>query len=777
MKRILLFLIVTLTAFLAQAANVGDWTYYLSYRNATQSLPVGDMIYVLYDGNLLSYDRQTEEVRTLTKQDGLNGQHVSFMGYSTAEQCLVLVYSDQNIDLCYADGTVRNLPQIKNANTTGLTVNGMSVSGDLAVLAMGNGVACVDIGRGVLRGYYDLSVNVTAAVCISGRYYASTGTEILTCPSTDNPSDPAAWTKLNDDAAELFTPFANGFYYTVRDGARCGLWRVEGGAGSSQPTLKRLTPQAFSGSFADDRYAIFTNTVYCYIYDATQPAEAETIPIGTYRNHFSRSSDGTFWAAEAQNGLAGYKIVDGAFVATGERIGNEGPARDLCYYLTVAGPRLLVAGGQLDLSDRLHYPGTVMVYENQAWTAFQETGISTVTGVAYRDATRVVEDPADSSHHYVSTAGTGLYEFRSSRFERQYTVSNSPLVSAAGKTNPRYVRVDGLAYDASGNLWMTNNGVDSTICVLKTDGTWGRFGLDAIKKAPNLERTLFDSKGRFWVASRASENNVHEAGILCLDYNGTIDNTDDDVATYRTDVYNQDGESYSFHDGVYDLMEDTDGSIWVGAHTGLFVISNPDDWSNDSFRITQIKVPRNDGSNLADYLLSNVSVSAIAADGAGRKWIGTRYNGLYLVSPDGTEILQHFTSENSQLLSDMVYDIAVSTESGEVFVGTDMGLCSYQSDASEPADQLDKANVKVYPNPVRPEYSGSITVTGLTANADVKVTTANGFVVAAGTSTGGTFIWDGRTTGGERVASGIYYFMVSTADGKKGIAAKVAIVR
>ena len=191
---------------------------------------------------------------------------------------------------------------------------------------------------------------------------------------------------------------------------------------------------------------------------------------------------------------------------------------------------------------------------------------------------------------------------------------------------------------------------------------------------------------------------------------------------------------------------------------------------------TQIVVPRNDGTNLGDYLLENTPVTAIAIDGAGRKWIGTQDNGAYLISRDNTEQIHHFTAAETPLLSDRIESIAIDGATGEVFFGTDKGLCSYMADATEPAEKMTKDNVYAYPNPVRPDYTGPITVTGLTYDADVKITTANGSLVAEGRSQGGTFTWDGCDRSGRRAASGVYMVQTATSTGKKGTVCKIAIV-
>ena len=192
---------------------------------------------------------------------------------------------------------------------------------------------------------------------------------------------------------------------------------------------------------------------------------------------------------------------------------------------------------------------------------------------------------------------------------------------------------------------------------------------------------------------------------------------------------------------------------------------------------TQVKVPRNDGTNLADYLLSGIDVTCMAIDGGGRKWFGTKANGVYLISADNMTQVKHILSSNSLLLSDNILSIAINNATGEVFFGTDKGLCSYMSDATTPSDRPGEDNTYVYPNPVKPGYTGPITIVGLSMNADVKIVTTNGVLVAAGISNGGSFIWDGKDKSGKPVASGVYMVESADEDGNNGVVCKVAIVR
>lgn len=781
MKSFLLSLCL-LFATTLHATSVGTWTFYQAYNDAQECAPVSSsLVYVRYAGNLLAYNPTTEEVRFFTKNDGLTGTTISRIVYSTSARCLVIVYADLNIDLLADDGTVYSLPQIKNAADGNLTINDVTLSGGNAIFAMSNGVAVINLVDREITGYYTMGRTVRSAVVVGDCIYAATTAGVYTGRMSDNLADPNSWTLFVQLGGITLYAFGDGFYLLDSSTGNESLWWVQPASeGTTVQDARCVSTEALKHGFVVGDSAVFYGTSVAQTLSKSSPttitATRRTLPTGL--EHLATTQSGQLWAACGMSGLYACRTTSSAIATSSSAIGDYGPRRDYCYDLHYEGDRLLIAGGCFDPYDLLHYEGTIMKYENSAWSYFQEDSIESQTGVVYRDITRVVQDPNDAQHHF-ATSTAGLYEFHSGQFVKHYTIDNSPLVSALGSSSSvasrkRYVRLDGLNYDNAGNLWLLNNSADTAICVLRSDGTWSRIYEEHIDQAPMLEKTLFDTKGRLWVCSRRTVSN-HTAGLLCLDYNGTIDDSSDDVSTYRTSGYNEDGTSVSLFGGVYDIVQDTDGSLWVGTAAGLFVITDPDSYSTSNV-FQQIKVPRNDGTNYADYLLDGVAVSTIAIDGADRKWIGTTTNGVYLVSADGTEILQHFLAAETPLLSDAIYDIAINPTSGEVMIGTDAGLCSYMSDATPAAESLDKNAVRVYPNPVRPEYRGSVTVTGLTASADVKVVSTGGQVVAAGTSNGGTFTWDCCGRNGFRVSTGVYYIMVSTADGKSGIAAKVVVI-
>lgn len=770
MRKLSILLATLLLVFVTASATATDgWTLFPAYHNCIFNQPAADRIYALYDGNLLSYSPADSEVRQLTKLTGLSDKSISLMGYSTTQRCLVLVYANANIDLLFDNGRILNIPQLKTSNDGTAQLNALNVAGDWAALATSTGVVVIDLKKREVKGSYVLGTNCRAAAIFNGAIFAARNGALTYCLLSDNPSDATRWRTARSETALQLMPFAGRLFYS----SAAGLYALTGSPAAGNLAVSQLSASVFTSFYADAQKAVFANASEVDVCEATHPDQLSSYAANASWKQVTRANNGTFWVTTSEGQLQAYKLSGSALQAVETPIGGYGPKRDLCYYMYYAGPRLLVAGGRLDPYDRVHYPATLMAYENNRWSSFQETGVAAKTGVIYRDITSVIQDPADASHHF-ATSTTGLYEFRNQQFLKYYSNDNAALQSAVPDGNKRYIRLDGLSYDKQGNLWMVNNQVDTVLRVLLADGSWAKVYSPSLRMAPTLERTLIDANNNLWVASRRTVSN-HVSGLLCLNFNGTPANLSDDVERYRSAALNEDGTQVDLQ-SVYALAQDRSGWLWVGTANGVFVVEKPADWFKEDFTITQVKVPRNDGTNYADYLLANVAVSAIAVDGANRKWLGTYGSGLYLVSPDGTKILAHFTAAKTPLLSDNIYSLAVNSETGEVMIGTDAGLCSYQGKATRPSQKLDEQQVKVYPNPVHPDYQGNITITGLTENAEVKVMTTGGQVVAGGRSIGGSFVWDACNQNGQRVATGVYYILVVTADADSGIVAKVTII-
>ena len=439
------------------------------------------------------------------------------------------------------------------------------------------------------------------------------------------------------------------------------------------------------------------------------------------------------------------------------------------------GDRLLVAGG-INTTYAIYNPSTAMYYENGTWTNFdEETPAARYPNIQRRNTVNLVQDPNDPSHHYASHYLTGIYEYRDGKFVELHNSENTPLEQIIYQGQPlglNYVGCSGLKYDEDGNLWTMNLMTDTIIRLMQPSGKWISLYYDEIKGIETPDDYLFTTSGVKFLVSRR----VSGRGFFGFDTRGTLNNVKDDRHVLRSTIINQDGTSYA-PDQFYCMAEDLGGRIWCGTQLGLFVINDATTFFDDDFTFEQIKISRNDGSGLADYLLSGVSIRCIAVDGANRKWVGTDSNGLYLISADGQEMLQHFQAEDSPLPSNNIQCLAIHPQTGVVMIGTDVGLCSYVGDATEAEAELNSDNVVAYPNPVRPDYTGPIAVRGLTMDSEVKICSSTGQLVWSGVSNGGTFTWNGQNKQGKRVASGVYHVIANTADGKKVVVCRIIVIK
>ena len=450
----------------------------------------------------------------------------------------------------------------------------------------------------------------------------------------------------------------------------------------------------------------------------------------------------------------------------------DGPKHNFFGFMTFANGQLYtstsVAGGSFRT-------GGIQVKNNDDWQIYQDTDLTAITGLTnYSYVTSLAIDPKNPNHVFAG-ARNGLYEFLDGQLVKQYNNSNSPIGIYLGNA-PEFQMITGAICDNEGNVWCLNS-QSTTASLLKMNiesGEWTSYDLPDLMKLTISSKThslgcmtnmIVDSQGYIWFI-----NDHHDLdSFYCFD-----PKTGQFISIYKG-FSNQDGTTYDDY-RPHCLLETAEGDIWIGTKVGPFVLDYANRYTPNA-ALTQVKVPRNDGSNYADYLLSGVNISCMAIDGGGRKWFGTNGFGVYLISADNMTQLEYFTMDNSPLLSDNIESIAINNETGEVFFGTDKGLCSYMSDATEAAIEMVKDNVYAYPNPVVPGYDGLITIVGLSLDADVKILSASGQLVAQGRSNGGTFTWNGCDRSGRRVASGIYMVAAATSEGKKGTVCKIAVIR
>ena len=360
-----------------------------------------------------------------------------------------------------------------------------------------------------------------------------------------------------------------------------------------------------------------------------------------------------------------------------------GPKYNHFYESKFINGKLYTTGGAfLSGQKTLNNPGIVQVWDSNNWTVYP-TNLQETTGVRYQDMNCIDIDPTDANRIMVG-GRTGLYEFYNGQFLKLYNKNNSPIRTAMDgnkELSDNYTLIHGIKYDSDGNLWVLNSQAkDVNLLMFSKNGEWVThtktelFDGNNVSK-PGMRCLIFDSRGLLWFI------NTHFGNPSIHCYQPSTDK----LICY-TSFINQDGNIYA-NCWPYDIKEDLNGNIWIATNIGPFYIKK-DEVGQENVTLYQEKVPRNDGTDLADYLLTGLPINTIAIDGAGRKWFGTTGNGVFLVSEDNMTQIQHFTTDNSCLLSNNIQYISIDNQTGEVFFLTDKGLCSFISDADDQRQRL-----------------------------------------------------------------------------------------
>src|SRR5574344_236089 len=764
-KGILSFLLAFIISVSASANSIGSWSSYLAYHSITEIAPAGNIIYILSNNDIYSYNIKDGSVTLYDKTINLSDCGITHIAYCKSTKSLVVTYSNSNIDIISNNGSVTNISDFYNKSITEeKTINSINIDGYYAYLSTDFGIVKLNVRDAEISNTYNIGMVVNSSVVLNNRIYISTNSNgIYSASLNDNLLDINNWHIEKND-------IINHIYY-LKGKIICF---IGGYIYQYIPTEKRfqyINQGTFNYFSNNEDQLIMGNSSYAYIFNNSTTATTIKLPNNYNINYLVYDATNKCYWHNKNDELASSSNVNDSLNNQLSGIVPESPVRNYFNYLLYTNNTLYsCGGGYLDYT-AFNRTGTVQSYSNNKWTIYQEQ-LDTITNTKYKDVSSIAVDPSDPNHVFCGSGGRGVYEFENSKFVKNHTYSNSPLHSTSitnGVESPQMVYVNGLKFDSEGNLWMLNAMSSNALLEYTKDKTWKTdnksvFFNEIGHSFNNLQSTIIDSRGLIWFV------NAHWEYPALFCYNPSTD----EAKVY--DVFiNQDGTTLSVG-YTRCVTEDIDGNIWLGTSKGPLELTSSE-ISSGGTTFTQVKVPRNDGSNYADYLLDGVDITCITIDGAGRKWFGTGSNGVYLISADNMVMVHHFLSSNSDLLSNGIESIAINGNNGEVFFGTDKGLISYMSDANTPVSEMSKDNIYAYPNPVTPDYTGLITVTGLSLNANVIVTTSNGRKVAEGTSNGGMFTWDGKDYDGKRVASGIYNVVTATSDGNKGTVCKIAIIK
>lgn len=776
MRHILTIILFSFFSFTVLAANFNTtgWKTYLSYNNTNSVEESNDQVFVVAEGSLYTYGKDDNSIKQYYKGNGLNDNTISLIRYNKQTKSLLIIYDNSNIDILEG-GVATNLPYLSTSTSIrDKQINSVLVHDEYAYLSTAFGIVVVNMAKKEIKDTYKLSLNITSCAIQNGNIYASTTNKaevssgIIYASLKENLLDKANWkpyglSNLSDShTISAIASFKNTLFYLV---SQQGIFYENNGELSriiNSSTLKYM-------KVIGEKLACIDNS-RVFIVSDTQKFDQINLSI----NDISTYQTDKYWIAEGSKGLRSIQRKgSNSFEALNESIILDGPYSNSAFDIVCKNDKVYMIIGGKDLLNgkRFDKGGYILTYDYDKWSFIDPKEAQKKLNLPRnpRDYTSIAVTTDDSNDEivYASSMGDGVIQYKNGTPVQSYNEKNA-FKETAGGYGSGYCYIDGLAFDKNGNLWMTSSEVNHAVLVLDKAGAWHRLDIEQLRGVYTINDILITSTNDKWIyVPRNTPKLVMIPNSESLD----------EVSSYEfTTLIDTDGKELTPSNYTC-VAEDKDGYIWVGTNRGAVYFTKPRISSAEdkaATRCTRVKYTNEETGNLA-YFLDNVVVTTLKVDAGNRKWIGTKGNGVYVLDNDNETIVYQFNTTNSPLLSDNIYDIEINDKTGEVFIGTDKGLNSYQGEASE--GKSDYSEIYAYPNPVRPEHMDKVTIVGLMDNSNVKITDLNGNIIYQTKSLGGQAIWNCRNASGSRVATGVYLVLASTEEASESVVTKIIVVK
>jgi hypothetical protein len=742
----LLGVVVSFIVHHSSFSQIGSWQSHASYRSGQTVAITANTVYAATKNGFFYVDKATNQTFTLSKKDGLSDVGISRLFYLADQKRLLIAYQNGNLDfLSLSDAGeptgVVNISTILTAPNLPVsrTINHINRIGTTVYLSTDFGLVVLDVVKNEIRDTYFSQRSDGSSLPIYQTTTTADSLYALTAPSLTaesgrriravrfaanvNIADPANWKIVPEPGSQLESIVTNQGRLSVTVNGQ-GIYERQTGRwvltqSLSNPLIRQF-PAATGLILATDKAITIPGSGSVTSALLTNPREI--ILDGS-----------TIWIADTENGL----LAGSAGVL--QRVAPEGPTQDLFAALYAYAQTLVALPNGPQDATRLNPnqpPAELLSVPNERWLTNSTSGPA-------QGFNSAVYLPTEQKL-FLGSYGSGLWV----RSDDQ-TLSVVTLPATIG------AYISSLATDVDGNLWIATAGPNAQQATLHVRRPDGQFQSFSAVNHPGIAQVVPDDNGFLWLR-------LSSGGILVFDPQANR-------SRYLTTLTGQGG---LLTNSVQTLVKDRNGAIWVGTDLGPTVFDNP-------YGAFDVSIDAQPPLLNRRRLLANVPITAITVDGGNRKWIGTR-DGLYHVAPDGSQLLDTFTADTSPLPTNYVQALAIEPISGTVFIETGTpdqptGIVSYRGPATEPANVLN--SLTIFPNPVRPDFTGTVGMNGLTENSTVKILDAGGQLVYETRSQGGTATWNLHDYRGRSAQTGIYLVVVVTADGTESLAGKLAVVR
>ncbi|MFL2575567.1 MAG: T9SS type A sorting domain-containing protein [Flavobacteriaceae bacterium] len=733
------------------------WESYYSYNNISVGTVSNQTIVTAAENALLLFDSSQGTAETITTIEGLSGDNISAL--ATYEN--VILVGHENGLLAQIDINTKKIifeSGITRSNIISAEkkqINHIQLVANSAYVATGFGIVEVnpetlEFGDTYYFGPTSSSIEVNQVFVFENALYAATKQGLFKTPQTNlNKLEFSSWDNLAAGNWAFLWAQDNSLYAVKDEGSSLSFFQL------GNTVQKKATFPGVLKNVSPHENGVLI-TVSNRVYD-TDKSFVRTQTIGDLDGvkpntfNFTISLNDQKWIGTSSEGLIRY-ANDTDF----DLISPQGPLLNSIFDIEHLQDELWIAHGDYNL---FYNPYPLEKYGLSSYIDKQWENIPNNQLFNADSFVRTVAHPTEIGTLYACSYHGGIVAIEDNTPVALWDQTNSGLESLTFE-GPNYVsiRVRDALVDDNGNLWSITGYVQKGLKKRSPSGQWTGYDLsdavlDYTQEAGYSNLELYNNKILFFGGV--------QSGLIGVD----ISQSPPQMKRIMG------GDMGLPSDDIRSIRLDKDNRLWVGTRDGLVILYAPNRFFEEDTQLRSVVI--SDGGNLRE-LLSGQFISDIEVDGNNQKWISTTSSGVFLISPDGSQILQHFTKENSPLPTSSVKTIGINEVSGEVYFGTLNGMVSFQGDAYAESESLSEANV--FPNPVRPNFLGNVVIRGLQQKTRIKITDIAGNLVYDTTSQGGSISWNLRSFSGARVRSGVYLIFITSTDGLDSAVKKLMVI-
>ncbi len=753
-KRILILFLLPQLLWGQEEIPIGTWRTHFSFRDAHSIALTQSGAYCAGSNSLFFLDLEDNSLTKLSKIDGLSGTSIRTINFHESLNTLVIAYNDGVIDLL-RDGEIKEINDIAETPISGgKSIHQIFFSGTTGYLSTDFGVVVLDLIKEEIREAYTnigtdgSSIQINYGTVFQDSLFLATEEGVIAGALNDdvNLLDFTNWKRFGPSkgipaqSVSTIATFDNRVVATLDED---GVYFYNNSAWDRLDF--DLNEKALAVYQSQDAL-LLTLTSQLLEIDTNDDISFSSDPLYDKPKMALRDDRG-LWVADGINGL-----VTSAS-GTLSSIYPSGPFSDSLSSLTRVNNSLIALPPGYDpFGSPLRTRLGANQFTKGVWTSLNATNLLNTS--PFPDITDLVDVTFNSidNKYYFASYGEGILQWNSDGVS-EILDENSAGSTLINTSSGRNVKITSVLSAADGTIWATNHGNPQPLHQYNPlEESWKALATPFVSARFPLDLQAMDN-GDFWMRLDPSAG----GGIFVI-------NGETAEQKLLTNSIGQGGLPSRI---VNDLVIDRQGQVWAGTNSGIALYPFPFDI---------LERPEVNASTVfidGRPLLRDEKINSIAVDGGNRKWIGTD-NGLWLFSELGDRVILNFTAQNSPLPSNVIEDVAIDETSGEVFIITDQGMVSYRGTATNGKTAHQK--VRIFPNPITRDFSGTVGISGLVSNAIVKIVDITGQLVTELRAQGGTATWNVADFQGRKVNSGVYLIYSSNEEGNETFVGKVAVI-